>query len=115
MANKQDFVELGKSCGHVCQALDRGLNGKSSDELSRSVLEAIGLLTEWVKPSVCTQNSLLNRVLIPEPWLRSRGRSLHEANETPFLELSTQGATKMKSSLGGGNSIGSLTSSTYDM
>ena len=50
MANEQDFLELGKSCGHVCQALDCGLNGKRSDELSRSVLEAIGLLTEWVKP-----------------------------------------------------------------
>ena len=46
MANKQDFVELGKSCGNVCQALDRGLDGKRSDELSRSVLEAIGQLTE---------------------------------------------------------------------
>jgi hypothetical protein len=45
MANKQDFVELGKSCGRVCQALDRGLNGRRSDELSRSVLEAIGELT----------------------------------------------------------------------
>jgi hypothetical protein len=45
MANKQDFVELGKSCGRVCQSLDRGLNGKPSDELSRSVLEAIGELT----------------------------------------------------------------------
>ena len=46
MANKQDFVELGKSCGHVCQALDRGLNGKKTDELSPSLLEAIGQLTE---------------------------------------------------------------------
>jgi hypothetical protein len=45
MANKQDFVELGKSCGRVCQALDRGLNGKQSEELSRSVLEAIEELT----------------------------------------------------------------------
>jgi hypothetical protein len=45
MANKQDFVELGKSCGRVCQALDRGLNGKKSEELSRSVLEAIEELT----------------------------------------------------------------------
>jgi hypothetical protein len=45
MANKQDFIELGKSCGRVCQALDRGLNGRQSDELSRSVLEAIGEMT----------------------------------------------------------------------
>ena len=46
MASRQDFVELGKSCGRVCQALDRGLNGKRSDELNPSVLEAIGQLTE---------------------------------------------------------------------
>jgi hypothetical protein len=45
MANKQDFVELGKSCGRVCQALERGLNGKQSEELSRSVIEAIEELT----------------------------------------------------------------------
>jgi hypothetical protein len=45
MANKQDFVELGKSCGRVCQALDRGLNEKQPEELSRSVLEAIEELT----------------------------------------------------------------------
>ena len=45
VANKQDYVELGKSCGHVCQALDRGLNGRPPDELSQSVLEAIGQLT----------------------------------------------------------------------
>jgi hypothetical protein len=45
MANKQDFVELGKSCSHVCQALDRGLDGRRPDELSRSVLEAIDQLT----------------------------------------------------------------------
>ena len=45
MANKQDYVELGKSCGHVCQALNRGLNGKRFDELGQSVIEAIGQLT----------------------------------------------------------------------
>jgi hypothetical protein len=45
MANKKDYVELGKSCGRVCQALDRGLDGRQLDELSRSVLEAIGELT----------------------------------------------------------------------
>ena len=45
MANKQDYVELGKSCGRVCQALDRGLSGRRSDELSQSVLEAIEELT----------------------------------------------------------------------
>ena len=45
MTNRQDYVELGISCGDVCQALDRGLNGRRLDELSQSVLGAIGKLT----------------------------------------------------------------------
>ena len=44
MANKGDYVELGRSCGQVCQVLDRGLKGRSFDELSSSVTEAIGQL-----------------------------------------------------------------------
>jgi hypothetical protein len=45
MANKQDYVELGESCARVCQALDRGLNGKTMNELNTSVLGAIEQLT----------------------------------------------------------------------
>ena len=45
MTNEQDFLELGISCGDVCQALDRGLNGRRLDELSKSVLGGIGKLT----------------------------------------------------------------------
>ena len=41
MGNKQDFVGLGLYCADVCKALDRGLNGKRSEELSKSVHEAI--------------------------------------------------------------------------
>lgn len=59
MANKQDYVELGKSCAHVCQALSRGLKGRQLDELSQSVLEAIGQLTAWVKLSLRIQSSPL--------------------------------------------------------
>ena len=43
--NEQDYVELGMSCGDVCQALDRGLDGRELDDLSQSVLGAIGKLT----------------------------------------------------------------------
>lgn len=46
MANDQDYVELGQACGEVCQALDRGLNGRRLDELSRTVLGAIEQLTK---------------------------------------------------------------------
>ena len=45
MTNRQDYMDLGLSCGDVCQALDRGLNGKQLNELSKSVLGAIGKLT----------------------------------------------------------------------
>ena len=45
MSNEQDYVDLGLSCGDVCQALNRGLNGRRMDELNKSVLGAIGQLT----------------------------------------------------------------------
>lgn len=45
MANKQDYVDLGFSCADVCQTLERGLGNRRSDELSTSVLSAIGKLT----------------------------------------------------------------------
>ena len=45
MTNELDYVELGLSCADVCQALDRGMNGRQLDELSQSVLKAIEQLT----------------------------------------------------------------------
>jgi hypothetical protein len=45
MANDQDFVDLGRACGDVCQALYRRLKGRGPDELNQSVLDAIGELT----------------------------------------------------------------------
>ena len=44
MANEQDYVDLGVSCAEVCQALDRGINGRRLEELSKPVLGAVGLL-----------------------------------------------------------------------
>ena len=45
MVNREDYVELGLACADVCQALKRGLEGRQPDQLGRSVLEAIELLT----------------------------------------------------------------------
>ena len=45
MANEKDYVDLGAFCADVCRALDRGLNGRRSNELNRSVLGAIEHLT----------------------------------------------------------------------
>jgi hypothetical protein len=46
MINQQDCVELCLSCADVCKALDRGLQGRQSDELSQTVLQAIEQLTK---------------------------------------------------------------------
>jgi len=45
MANELDYVELGLSCAKICGSLDRGMNGKRLEELSRSVADAINQLT----------------------------------------------------------------------
>jgi len=47
-ANKTDYVDLGITCADVCKALHRGMNGRSLDELSRSVREAVEQLTKTV-------------------------------------------------------------------
>ena len=45
MAKKEEYVELGLHCANICKAIDRGMNGKRLDDLSRSVCEAINQLT----------------------------------------------------------------------
>ena len=45
MANRLEYVELSLACADVCSALDRGMDGRRANELSRSVYEAIGQLT----------------------------------------------------------------------
>jgi len=45
MVNESDYVELGLFCARVCRALDRGMRQRRVDEVSQSVLEAIGQLT----------------------------------------------------------------------
>lgn len=45
MANRRDYMDLGRFCADVCKTLDRGLEGRRSDELSQPVLEAIDRLT----------------------------------------------------------------------
>ena len=54
MVNDQDYIDLGLACADICRALDRGMDGKRLDDLSRPVREAIALLTMWVNPTVYT-------------------------------------------------------------
>jgi len=45
MANEVDYVELGLSCADICQALERGMDGKKLSDFSKSVCDAINQLT----------------------------------------------------------------------
>ena len=45
MINRKGYPELGLYCADVCRSLDRGLNSRQADRLSRPVLEAIEQLT----------------------------------------------------------------------
>ena len=44
IANEQDYVDLGLSCADICKALDRGMDGKTLDDLSQPVHDAISQL-----------------------------------------------------------------------
>ena len=54
MANEQDYVDLGLSCADICRALERGMNGRTLDDLSQSVCDAISQLKTWVQPATYT-------------------------------------------------------------
>ena len=44
MANEQDYVDLGLSCADICKALERGMDRKSLNDVSKSVGDAINQL-----------------------------------------------------------------------
>ena len=67
MINITDYVDLGLACAEVCKALNRGMHGKTPDNLSQSVREAINQLTMWVKPVVRRLDSLPMMLLIAGP------------------------------------------------
>lgn len=45
VVKKAEYVELGLTCAGVCEALNRGMVGRRTDQLSPSSLEAIENLT----------------------------------------------------------------------
>lgn len=45
MVNKQDYVELGLYCADICGALERGMDGRKPEDLSKTVRGAINQLT----------------------------------------------------------------------
>ena len=54
MVNKQDYVDLGLSCANICKALERGMDGRELNELSKSMREAITELDAWVERVIRT-------------------------------------------------------------
>ena len=111
MANKTDYVELGLSCADVCGALHRGMNGKTLDDLSQSVREAIGQLTTCVKLVMVGLDGSLMILLIPELSRRFRRRSPGRANGIYSPDLSTRRMIKIQSPVGSRISIESFRSS----
>ena len=75
MANEQDYVDLGLSCADICKALKRGMDGKSLDDLSKSVCDAIKQLTTWVEPAIHTSCSFAHYGLIAGRLQKFKGRS----------------------------------------
>ncbi|KAF9780525.1 hypothetical protein BJ322DRAFT_1213636 [Thelephora terrestris] len=57
-ANDQEYVKLGLSCANVCRALDRGLNGRRTEDLSGCLLGAIDTLTTTV---AAIQNAIIQQ------------------------------------------------------
>jgi len=45
MLSKQEYVGLGLFCTDICKALERGMNGKTLDDLNQSTRDAIDQLT----------------------------------------------------------------------
>ena len=73
VANEQDYTELGLYCADICTALDRGVDGKSLDDLSRSVREAINQLTTWVEQEMRDLDDLPMIHFVAEPsWGSNR-------------------------------------------
>jgi hypothetical protein len=48
MQNKDDFIDVGVYCAHICSAIDRGTRGKTEGNLSPSFVEAIDELTRFI-------------------------------------------------------------------
>lgn len=64
MVKEGDCVELGFACAKVCQALDRGINGRQQEQLSQSVLNTIERLKTCVKLVTYTPDNLLTKLPI---------------------------------------------------
>ena len=112
MANKSDYVELGLACADVCKALERGMNGKKLDDLSKSVREAIEQLTRLVNPRIHIMLDSLTTLSIAGLWKKSREESSRRVNGICSPDSSMQKMTRIRLPPGSWISTGSFMSST---
>lgn len=57
MINERDYIDLGLSCAHICEALERGMGTKKLRDLDKSVCDAMNKLITRVQPR-CTSPAL---------------------------------------------------------
>ena len=112
MADRVEYVELGLASANVCKALDRGMKGKTQDDLTQSVYDGIKQLVTWVKPVMRDLDSSPTVLLITELWRTSKGRSSNGAGGVRSLDSFMGRAIWKRLSLGGRTSAGSLSSLT---
>ena len=91
MTNEQNYVELGLSCADICRALDRGMNGKKLDDLSKSVCDAINQLK--------TCHAEIQK------------KTIKQGGQHRSLDFFMRGMTRMRLPVGSLASTGSLLSS----
>ena len=86
MANEQDYVDLGLSSADICRALERGMDGKSLNDLSKSVQDAINQLTTWV--------NVLIHVSCPSTYHRLDLRTVAEIREEVLKRSERSGVSR---------------------
>ena len=89
MANERDFVDLGLRCADICKALERGINEKKPDDLSKSLCEAINQLKTWVESAVHSLCGSLTSRFVAELSKRSKEGSLNRVGATRCPDLPT--------------------------
>ena len=113
VVNEEDYTELGLYCAEICTVLGRGVNGKSLDDLDRSVREAINQLTTWVEPEMYDLDGLPMIHFVTE---LSRGSSRRQPNRMGAAAspgFFTLWMIRTRLPLGSQNSIGFFASSMY--
>ena len=100
VANEQDYTDLGLYCANICTALDRGVNGKSLDDLNLPVREAINQLTVWVESEMYDLDDLLMTRFVTELSRVSSRRLPNRMGAAASPDFFTLRMTRTRLSLG---------------